>query len=588
MLARILIVSLLCLLMAARVRAENASPPQTVATFDQMPKTVTLPDGTLMAFFHPITGEMREATARTSQDNGKTWSDLKTLFTLPDEAGGFGYTLPFIDRAGELHLFLLCDANSGQVRPARGQAPKGLGPLGKLDIWEARTTGQRRSWLPPRRIWEGRAGDMQSVIQLKSGRILLPLSYYVPRDWSNRGTNFDAFTWMGSFRVSALYSDDGGATWKQSPAALETPTTAIGELGAIEPVAIELKDGRVWMLIRTQIGRFYETFSPDGITWTPPQPTNIPSSDSPAGLVRLKDGRILLFVNDCRRFPYANGGRQVLHLALSSDEGRTWRGFREILRDPYRNEPPPPNGDHGVSYPYPTLLSDGRVLFSLWVATGKTRALTAFDPNWVLETEQQTDFSQGMEDWSAFGVRGVGLVAHPDKPGRKALAIRKPEADWPAGAVWNFPAGVSGTLKLRLQLQPGFAGALIGLTDHFSAPFDDQDEIYNLFNLKIGSEGRIGQENALKPGVWHDLELAWDTKAGQCRVTVDGRAVARLRQTRLGPYVNYLRLRSTAEATDSAGFLVASVEAQSRPEETARRPRRASSTQAANLMQEGQ
>src|SRR5581483_69501 len=287
-------------------------------------------------------------------------------------------------------------------------------------------------------------------------------------------------------------------------------------------------------------------------------------------------------------FPYANGGRQVLHLALSSDEGRTWRGFREILRDPYRNEPPPPNGDHGVSYPYPTLLSDGRVLFSLWVATGKTRALTAFDPNWVLETEQQTDFSQGMEDWSAFGVRGVGLVAHPDKPGRKALAIRKPEADWPAGAVWNFPAGVSGTLKLRLQLQPGFAGALIGLTDHFSAPFDDQDEIYNLFNLKIGSEGRIGQENALKPGVWHDLELAWDTKAGQCRVTVDGRAVARLRQTRLGPYVNYLRLRSTAEATDSAGFLVASVEAQSRPEETARRPRRASSTQAANLMQEGQ
>ena len=25
--------------------------PQSIATFDQMPKTVTLPDGTLMAFF---------------------------------------------------------------------------------------------------------------------------------------------------------------------------------------------------------------------------------------------------------------------------------------------------------------------------------------------------------------------------------------------------------------------------------------------------------------------------------------------------------------------------------------------------------
>ena len=52
----------------------------------------------------------------------------------------------------------------------------------------------------------------------------------------------------------------------------------------------------------------------------------------------------------------------VLHAAVSNDEGRTWRGYREIARDPARNEPPPPNGDHGVSYPFASLTADGRVI----------------------------------------------------------------------------------------------------------------------------------------------------------------------------------------------------------------------------------
>src|SRR5262249_51380688 len=154
-------------------------------------------------------------------------------------------------------------------------------------------------------------------------------------------------------------------TWQQSPAALKTPTPAIGDLGAVEPAVLQLEDGRVWMLIRTQVGRFYESFSADGIEWTPAAPTAIESSDSPARRLPLKDGRILMFLNDCRRFPYANGGRQVLHGAISDDEGRSWRGWRELLRDPLRDEPPPPDGDHGVSYPYPTLTAGGQVLFSL-------------------------------------------------------------------------------------------------------------------------------------------------------------------------------------------------------------------------------
>src|SRR5690606_36601780 len=117
--------------------------------------------------------------------------------------------------------------------------------------------------------------------------------------------------------------------------------------GGVEPVVIEHLDGRVWMLIRTQMGRFYESHSNDrGNTWSPFVPSPITSSDSPAGLLRMPDDRLVLLWNNNRRHPYAQGSRQVLHAAVSEDDGRTWCGGREILRDPARNQPPPPGGDH--------------------------------------------------------------------------------------------------------------------------------------------------------------------------------------------------------------------------------------------------
>ena len=546
---------------SAGLRQEAAEGPRILATFDEMPKVVSLPDGRLMAFFHSLGGEMKAATARTSSDGGKTWGNMETLFKLPEEAGAFGYSLAFIDRAGELHYFFFCDANSGVIRPRPDGRMIG-GRYGKLDIWHAYTTRARQRWETPRRIWEGRAGDLQSVTQLKSGRILLPISYFVDRSWGRRGEGFDAFTFLGSFRCTALYSDDGGATWRQSKSELKTPTSSLSELGAVEPVVIELKDGRVWNLIRTQMGRFFESYSSDGgETWTPAKPTNIYSSDSPAGLLRLKDGRLLNFVNDCRRFPYAAGGRQVLHVTVSSDEGRTWKGWREVVRDPYRDEPPPPSGDHGVSYTYPILLPDGRVLFTMWVYTGKTRSIHVFDPKWLDETSDSDDFSQGLERWSVFGTRGAELVSNPDGSSRRVLSVKRASTDWPAGAaVWNFPAGDSGRVKLRLRLKPGFQGARMAITDHFSVPFDSEDVYHNLVNAPISGDGKLGSAR-LEADRWRDVELAWDTGKRSCRLTVDGRTAATLPLSRAANYANYLRLTSTGTDAGDGGFLIESVHA---------------------------
>ena len=559
--------------------SHRPAPPLAVARTDELYKPATLPDGRLVAAALPTVEGVQRVVAIYSRDNGHTWGEPSTLFSLPREEGSFGYFNFMADRAGEMHLFFLVDPSTGAKW--RRTHPQATAPEARLDIWHIKSTGGGTAWPSPKRIWEGRAGDMLSVVQLRSGRILLPICYRTDRNWARRGDGFDAYTYHGQFDSSVLYSDDGGESWRQSPSALRTPTPDITTiLGAVEPVVLQLKDGRAWMLIRTQMGRFYESYSADdGKTWTPPVPTSLISSDSPAGLVRLPDGRIVMILNRTLRFPYAYGGRHVLHAAISDDDGRTWHGYREVVRDPLRGQPPPPDGDFGPSYPYPTLTQDGKVLFATACATGtrggqphvpgfvsrQKRDLILLDPAWLTEISQRTDFSGGLDDWSAFGVKGVELVPHPARPGARVLGIRKTEPAWPAAAVWNFPMGARGHVRLNLMLKPGFGGALVGLTDHYSVPFDGEDTFYNVYNVAIGPDGELTKGGKLEPNRWHQLDLDWDTIAGNARILADGKQVALVRAKRESEGVSYLRLCSTASGVDLSGFLVESVEAKISP-----------------------
>ena len=147
------------------------------------------------------------------------------------------------------------------------------------------------------------------------------------------------------------------------------------------------------------------------------------------------------------------------------------------------------------------------------------------------------------------------------------LSLQKSDADWPAGAVWNFPSGLKGRVRLRMLLKPGFAGARIGITDHFSVPFDDLDQFHNLFNLPIASDGSIAPEAKLPIGKWFDLECNWNCETRECVVMVDGKQGATLPQNRDTLGASYLRLISTASTTDQAGLLVESVQADVKPKQ---------------------
>jgi len=532
--------------------------PVILSVLDNQVIVLRLADRRLLMVFLQGQTDDQEITARLSGDNGRTWSAPTTMLKLPAGVGTFhGYHV-LLDRNNELHIHLLNDAGGAFV--SQGESERVLsGEMWKkrLDIWHVKSADHTRTWNTPRLIWKGYTGALNSDLLLKNGRLVVPFSYATLRSWRNRGKGLDEFTAMGYYNCTVIYSDDEGDNWHLANDLKVPVPDVVSAYGAVEPVVLELKDGRLWMLIRTQMGRFWESFSKDGAAWSSPRPTAIISSDSPAGLVRLDDGRIVLFWNNCLRFPYAYGGRHVIHAAISSDEGKTWHGCREVARDPRRNDPPPAGSDFGTAYPLPVVVNDGKVMYCTGQGAGRV-LLMALDPEWLMETVVKADFDAAPDEWSVFGTKGVSFSTHPEKTTAKILRIQKVAEDWPAVAVWNFPAGRSGRLALRFMLTPGVANVRLGLADHFSPPFDFEDHFYNLVNIELASDRRL-LDAKLEVRRWYELTLNWNYAERHCTLDLDGRSIGTLPLLRESSGACYLRLGSPVGAPAEGALLVESV-----------------------------
>jgi hypothetical protein len=214
--------------------------------------------------------------------------------------------------------------------------------------------------------------------------------------------------------------------------------------------------------------------------------------------------------------------------------------------------------------------ADGSV--HLVTGQGNRRTAIRIDPRWLEVTQQRDDFSQGLDGWHVwkpFGpasgywrdrTQGAKLVVHPDKPAARVLRICKADNETPDCAIWNFPAGVKGTLTLRLRLSDTFAGATISLADRFYDPDDERGLSQAVFTLPI-------QRTMLAIGAWHKLELSWDLDQGKCHFKLNDQPSGDMpltSATRNG--ISYLRLSSTAKQLDTAGMLIESVEVKVSPD----------------------
>lgn len=528
---------------------------------------VTLPDGTINLFSNTY--------ILSSKDGGITWT--KEPFKPTFDKSGY----VFLDRDSELHLITGEGERKNYTRK----------------LFHYNTIRNRSEWEGPHLVFTGAPATMKGFIQLTNGRLIISFPDQI------RAKNITPPFGRNDCRVA--YSDDNGHSWMLSSSKIVVPVYPMRRMnGAAEPSIIQLKDGRIWMLIRTRMGFLYESFSSDnGYTWSKAQPSKFYSSPANAIPFRLPDGRLMLFWNNCSLSEEVNGvrlyaERDQIHAAISEDEGMTWYGFREFYRDPHTFGQQEERGDRGTAYPMITYTNEGRVI----VATGQQQvynrsAIIAFDPDWLYETQQESNFANGISDWRVFKEYGemnnkfrtrkmsVNMIDHPDNPGEKVMQIRHSNVnEMPDGAAWNFPIGEKGALTIRMQLLKGFQGSVITLNDRFFRPCQTSGEKWAVFVLPIESNGQLGNGPYMEFGSWQTIELIWDLSKGKCDVILNGHKALNLKENKEPSeaaielrknlltanlkipemYVSpngicYVRFRSTAKDLDENGFLIESV-----------------------------
>lgn len=161
-----------------------------------------------------------------------------------------------------------------------------------------------------------------------------------------------ASTELGAWKPFCDRSEDKGATWTRSADFAIDPVQVVGK-GAIQPTFWESSPGNVHALLRTTAAKIGRADSMDGgRTWSPMRLTGMPNNNSGIDLEKLADNRLLLLYN-----PIGQdwGPRTPLNLAVSSDNGETWRDLVSLE-----------TAEGEYSYPAIIRSDDGIVLCYTW------------------------------------------------------------------------------------------------------------------------------------------------------------------------------------------------------------------------------
>jgi sialidase-1 len=262
-----------------------------------------------------------DIASKQSSDGGRTWTKSRGITHGQTNGNVLSVSLLRLGR-GDIALLY-----------ARGTFQKGTGyTSGNMDDVslhyvseimrtssdEGRTWSDERVLNPPGEHGQIPLNDCAK--RLSTGRLLLPNYHY-----------FSLYSYHPLY-VQPLLSDDDGRTWYPSRfrIGLQMGDSA-GQLS--ESAVVERADGSLLMLCRTATGFLYRCESRDGgETWSRPESSGLPSTQSPMSLARVPhSGDILVIWNQISQDEAnQNFPRHRLTAAVSSDGGRTWRHRRNL------------------------------------------------------------------------------------------------------------------------------------------------------------------------------------------------------------------------------------------------------------------
>ncbi len=330
---------------------------------------VELPNGDLMTVWFHGSGE------RTADDVvvlGSRWVKAKKAWTAPmpmaDEPG-FPDTNPvlYLDSQKRLWLFWAqILANEWHTALTRYKVatdyrnpnqPPNWNWSGNVIVIPKNIGAKTKEAFPARDKQNERANDKYfsrlgwftrtHPIELPTGRLIVPMYS-------------DGY----SYGIMAL-SDDHGQTWFGSE-----PLVCAG---CIQPSVVRKKDGTLVAYMRDNgppPKRAMKSESKDnGVTWSLGMDTDILNPGSSLEAISLKSGEWVIVYNDTEK------DRDSLRIALSDDEGATWKWSRHIEKKA------------GERFHYPSVIqgADGaiHVTYSLFKEAGKTIKHAKLNVDWI-------------------------------------------------------------------------------------------------------------------------------------------------------------------------------------------------------------
>jgi hypothetical protein len=241
----------------------------------------------------------------SSLDGGQSWSEPLAVVDPPENIRAYDPTL-WVGPDGILRWFW-----------AQTWTPKdGIISNGIDGVWFAECADPAAAspeWSEPVRIANGVM--MNKPIVLTDGSWACPTAL-----WTGKIGGAEAPEHLrGECYSNLSISADGGRTFELRVG------PDVAERAFDEHHVVELNDGRLWILVRTDYG-IGESYSSDqGRTWSPGQDSGLGGPCSRFFIRRLQSGRLLL-VNHAPDPETGKYKRSHLIASLSDDDGKTWQG----------------------------------------------------------------------------------------------------------------------------------------------------------------------------------------------------------------------------------------------------------------------
>jgi sialidase-1 len=289
-----------------------------------------------------------------SKDEGKTWKEYP-IITMPDRYLISKERALIRTRNG---VIILAFINEKELANWNWKTDIHDSQGSSAPTYTVRSLDGGKTWVDLQKLHNEWTGAIRNFVEMSNGSIVF--------------TSMMMLHNPGHHTVVTYTTKDDGKTWLRSNI---IDLGGIGHhSGAMEATIEQLKDGRLWMLIRTNWGNFWEASSDDeGLTWKNFQVTKIDASSAPGLLKRLESGRLVLVWN--RNYPEgkteyplkggdgnlsevpASWNREELSIMFSEDDGKNWSKpvvFARITKKGTQ-----------ISYPYVFEAKPGEI----WVTT---------------------------------------------------------------------------------------------------------------------------------------------------------------------------------------------------------------------------